>query len=202
VQSHLSIDLKAAREQLRLDERLAKIPSTAGVRGVWFNMMPQHLKRIGRGAEAAYRAAGCGKPRTLYKLYAVGEFLEELLIGGAITRPDDAAAGMREIWRHNIDAFYQSLIGRSVKRLVRPSPATALRWVERSRHLSCNYGSWWVEAVTPEYSVMHLNNEYIWIDSAHLGGAEAMLDACGVNGSVNAELLSDFDGRLHIRWQP
>jgi len=201
VRSHLSIDLEAARDQLRLDERLAKIPSTAAVRGVWFSMMPQHMKRIGRGAEAAYRASGCVKPRTLYKLYAVGEFLEELLVGSAITRPDDAAEGMREIWRHNIDAFTNSLLGRSVARLVRPSPTTALRWVERSRHLSCNYGDWWVEAITPQYSVMHLHEEYIWIESAHLGGAEGMLDAIGVKASVEAELLSDFDGRLHIRWQ-
>jgi hypothetical protein len=48
---------------------------------------------------------------------------------------------------------------------------------------------------------MHVNDEYIWIDSAHRGGAEAMLDTCGVKGSVEAELLSEFDGRLHIRWQ-
>jgi len=201
VHSALSIDLKAAREALGLDERLAKIPASAGVRGVWFGVMEGHMKRLGSGAEAAYRAAGCGKPRTVYRLYAMGEYLEELLVGGAIAQPQNPAEGIREIWRHNIDAFKESLIGRSVARLVRPSPTTALRWVERSRHVSCNYGNWWVEVVAPEYAVMYLNNEYIWIDSAHRGGAEAMLDACGVQGSVEAELLSDFDGKLHIRWQ-
>lgn len=158
------------------------------------------MKRLGPAADVAWRAAVRVKTRTLYKLYSVCEFLEELAVAGAITEPTDPAQGMRVIWRHNNDAFVQSLVGRSVARFVRPNPAAALRWVEKSRDLSCNYGNWWVEPMGPEYSVLHARDEYIWLN-AHRGGAEAMLDLCGVEGSVDAELSSEFDGKLHIRWQ-
>jgi hypothetical protein len=53
----------------------------------------------------------------------------------------------------------------------------------------------------PGNAVLHMFDEYTWIEGAHRGGCEGLLIACGVEGSVEADLDSRFNGRLHVRWR-
>jgi hypothetical protein len=76
----------------------------------------------------------------------------------------------------------------------------ALVWIERSRDHMANYGRWRLEARSPEHVILHLFDEYIWIEG-HQGGCEGLLAACGTEGEVIAESDSPFQGRLRVRWQ-
>lgn len=196
-----AIDLSIVEESLHLSEQLAGVPLGSEVRGVWFSITSQHMARLGRVNDLAWRAAVDVPRRKVFRLYPVTEYLRELAAAGAIVDPSDPREGVRRIWRAGAELFGASLIGRSIARLVNPNPLTALRFVERTRDHSCNYGTWEIERVEPGYAVLRIENEYIWIDSAHRGGAEGMLIMCGVEGSVEPELVSKYHGRLHIRWR-
>ena len=90
--------------------------------------------------------------------------------------------------------------GRTVPVEVATDPLAALRWIERSRDHVCDYGRWRVEAEGAGRATIHMTDEYVWIDSAHRGGCEGLLEACGVTGEVTAELDDRFHGRLRVRW--
>jgi len=198
----VAIDLARANALLGLADRVASVPEYAKVRGIWFTVTAQHMRRSGEAARLAWQAASGAKARRIYRLYRVRDLLEELAIAGAIENPDDPREGIRTIWQAGVATFVHSLIGRSVARLARPDPMTALRWVERSRHLSCNYGTWWLEQISSDYAIMHVRDEYIWLDCAHRGGAEGTLQICAASISVEPEMTSPFHGKLHLRWTP
>jgi uncharacterized protein (TIGR02265 family) len=195
--SHVTVDLGRAASELDLDRRLREIPSSASVRGVFFNMIEEDLKR--RGLELAWRAAG-GGPRRSYLLYSVRDFLSVYTQAGALVDAD-AREGVRSIFGGGSRYFGTSLLGKTFQRLLRPDPTAAFLWLERSREHLCNYGSWRVEQRGRGHVVLHMVDEYIWIDTAHRGGCEGMLQACGVVGEVHPELDSPFRGRLDVRWK-
>ena len=67
-------------------------------------------------------------------------------------------------------------------------------------HHLCNYGFWRVEHRGRHHVVLHMFNEYTWIDPWHRGGCEGLLGSCAVDGDVEVELDGPFEGRLHVRW--
>ncbi|MDP9037354.1 MAG: hypothetical protein M3O50_21360 [Myxococcota bacterium] len=76
-----------------------------------------------------------------------------------------------------------------------------MRWLEGQRDIFANYGGRRLEQRENRYFVMHYFDECIWIESAHRGGIECVLSACGLCGSVEADLDSPLNGRLHVRWR-
>jgi uncharacterized protein (TIGR02265 family) len=177
---------------------LREIPSTARVRGVFFNMISDHLKREGK-QHVARRIVG-GR-RWLHSLYPVSEFLEATVAAAPHVHEDPDQA-VRIIWSEGSQYFASTWLGRKFQRFIRPDPASALLWIENAREHTCNYGQWRLEHVSANHVVLHMFDEYIWIDSAHVGGCQGLLTACGVTGTVRASLDGLFNGRLDIRWTP
>jgi hypothetical protein len=77
-----------------------------------------------------------------------------------------------------------------------------MRWLEAQRDLFFNYGGLRVERCDDRYFLVHYFDEYIWIESAHRGGLEGLVDACNATATTEAELDAPFSGRIHVRWQP
>ena len=180
------------------ERRLRDVPSTALVRGMFFNMIGDHLRRIGQADRAK---SIVGSKRRIYALYPVGELLEAFSAAGPYVVPGDPAEGIRQIWAGGSRYFAGTWLGRAFQSLIRPDPAAALEWLEGAHAHFCNYGQWRLEVVEPRYAVLHMFDEYIWIDSAHRGGCEGLLAACGVDGRVDVVLDGAFSGRLEIRWR-
>jgi uncharacterized protein (TIGR02265 family) len=197
LQSHAV--LPAAAEQLELERRLSATPPSACVRGVFFNMITDHLKRSGR-YDAARRALGPRARRRIHLLYPVSDFLVESALAAPFIHEDPDEA-MRQMWAGAAVYFATTWLGRAFQRFIRPDPASALDWIENGREHSCNYGQWRCEHVERNHVVLHMFDEYIWIGSAHRGGCEGLLAACGVKGEVTASAESLFRGRLDVRWQ-
>lgn len=197
----LTVDLDRARAELELDSRLARVAATAALRGVWFTTIGDAVGRAGPGAVAAFQHLARPKSRWFFRLYPLAEYLEEIAVAAAILAPEDARAGVAAIWRHNHE-YSGFLHPNTFMRLLRPDPVEPLRWLVRHHDHFANFGAFRLQERGPGDVVMHLENEYIWIDAAHRAGCEAMIAACGVEGEVRCELDDDFNGRLYIKWTP
>jgi len=196
-----TVDLSEATAPLELDRRLSETPANAGTRGIWFTMTADYMRRQGPAVDAAWRAAVPVIPRTIFRMFPLRDYLRELAFAAAVLNPARPLEAMRIIWRDTPKYYTSSAIGRSCLRLLRPEPLAAFRWCERHREHFCNYGSWRLEPRGADYLILHYFDEYLWIDGAHRGGAESLLEACGVEGSAEPEMLSRYSGRMHVRWK-
>jgi uncharacterized protein (TIGR02265 family) len=196
-----SVDLAQATALLDLDRRLRETPESAQTRGVWFAMTADYMRRQGTAIDTAWRAIVRVAPRTIFRMYPLREYMHEVAFAAAVLNPSDPLEAMRRIWRDTPRYYTSSVIGRSCLRFLRPEPLPGWRWLERHREHFCNYGSWRLEVRGADYVIMHYFDEYLWIDGAHRGGAESLLEACGVEGGAEPELISPYSGRMHVRWK-
>ena len=132
-------------------------------------------------------------------MYSTREYLEDLAAAAAVLAPGDPASALHRIWGPTT-AYAPLFDARRFLSLVGTDVMGVVRWLEGHRHFFANYGRWRMEPRGEQYFVMHYFDECIWIDSAHRGGMEGLLEACGVAGSVEVDLDSPYNGRLHVRW--
>ncbi len=168
-------------------------------RGIFFNMLRDDLRRRGLlGVREVDKLLA--KPRRTFELYSTRELIEAYGMAGAMIA-DDPVDGTRELFSWTARYFSSTWYGRAFARFLKPDPLAALDWIERSREQVANYGRWRVERRSKTEAIMHMFDEYLWIDGAQRGGCEGLLAACGVVGEVRAELESPYTGRLHVSWQ-
>jgi uncharacterized protein (TIGR02265 family) len=197
-----AVDIDSARDQLGLPRRIRDVPVTSNVRGVWFSMAADCVKKQGRAEVAMWERMVPHRRRLPFLSYSVREYLEELATAGAIIDPKHPGEGVRKIWWQATSQYLATPFGRSLLRLLKIDPHKYLTWLCTNRDHFCNYGRWTVSAKEPGYSVLDIRGEYIWIEHAMRGGAEGMVAAFGVEGSVEPEMIGPYEGRLHVRWNP
>jgi uncharacterized protein (TIGR02265 family) len=193
------VDVAQASLALDLEGRLREVPESALVRGVFFNLIEDELNRRGLGGSPVWTSF-LGDATRGYRLYSVREWLTRVTTAAALVNPDPRE-GVREIFSGTARYGPTTPILRVFRRFLRPDPLSAFRWIERSREFFCNYGRWRVEKRGVGHATIHMFDEYIWIETAHKGGCEGLLHACGVEGEVVAELDDRFNGRLDVRWE-
>lgn len=178
------------------------MPRDAAVRGVWFSMPQKHAARLGVAEAIAFEQMCGRRQRTAFRMYPLSEFLEELAVAAVLTDASDPLGALRTIWRDATTVYVRTPFGRSLVRLLRPNPLRYLRWLATHRDQFCTYGATRLEEHSATEATFVLEDEYIWIDCAHRGGGEGLLFACGLEGSVDAEMTGKYSGRLHFRWAP
>ena len=198
----LAFDIPAARDRLGVSRRVSAAPITGTVRGIWFKMAWDYVQRMGSTEAMTLRAAIPKRSRTIFLTYPLREYLELLAVSGAIVDHDNPAEGIRRIWHDAASMGTATPLGRSLVKLLLPDPLRGLRWLVDHRDHFANYGEWRLVEHSASYVTMEMRDEYIWIESAQRGGAEGFLSACGLTGTVEAECFDDYNGRLHIRWEP
>ncbi len=181
-----------------LAERLALVPPSAQVRGIYF-----------RSIERAVAAAGHQErfealfPERFASVlwHPAAEFLPRLAVGGALLRgPARVHEGMFEIGRGNALAFAESLLGRTLLRILDRDPRRLLRQAIAGRRQSHSFGRWDLELVGERQAIVNMNEEYIYIDSYLRGAAQGTFDAVGVPVSVEVVLQDRFNGQHVLRW--
>jgi uncharacterized protein (TIGR02265 family) len=190
----------ATSSDLDLEERLRQLPESAQIRGIFFRLLEQDLAKRGLKESASWgweKVLG-EQPRS-YRLYPMRPLLVAYADAGALVSPE-RGEGLRDIFRRNCLPYAESWFGQGLKRFLQPDLLRALRWIEKCRDHFCDYGRWRLESDAPGRATLHMVDEYLWIEWAHRGGCEGLLDACGVVGEVTAELDGPFEGRLQIRW--
>jgi uncharacterized protein (TIGR02265 family) len=199
--SHVVVDLERTARLLDLDWRLKNVPSTAMVRGVFFNLIEDALRRRGLVAHPSWRSTGTTEQRTSYGLYPARDLIVLSTTAGSLVK-NDPVQGMREIHASTATYYASTWYGRAFRRLLRPDPSATLSYIDRSRSLIANYGLWRWEPRGFNRGILHMFEEYCFIESIQRGGLEGMLTACGVRGEVRVELDSPFNGRLIAEWEP
>ena len=197
----LAVDLRSVHEHLGTSRRVSDVPIAATVRGIWFAMAESYVQKLGQGEAATLRSLRPRRRRLPFLTYSLREYIEDLAAAGAVVDATDPAEGMRRIWGESVPMYLATPLGRSVARLLGIDLVRYLRWCVDHRDHFCNYGTWRLLVHGPGYVTMEMEDEYIWIDSAHRGGAESVLKGFGLKGTVEPELFDDYNGRLHIRWE-
>jgi uncharacterized protein (TIGR02265 family) len=183
---------------LDLSWRLKAIPESAAVRGVFFNQLRDALRRTLRIDETTLDQLAGGSKQS-HKMYPAREFARMSAFAGALAHRDPLE-GMRQLSRGMASFFSTTWYGRAFQRVLRPDPPKAVQWVAFSRDYISNYGHLRVEPRGANRLLVHIYDEYCWIEACQRGGCEGMLDACGVQGTVDVELDSPFRGRLDVSW--
>jgi uncharacterized protein (TIGR02265 family) len=194
------VDLAQATSELDLEQRLRDLPSTAMVRGVFFRLLKDETEKRGISAVEELRRLLGG--RDVWRLYPARELMIAYATAASLIDPDPNE-GLRALWRSVAPGYARTWYGQLFRKFLgSPDPGRAMRYIERAKERVSNYSTWRVETVGPHHVVMHMFNEYFWIESAQRGGCEGLLEACDVAGEVRAELDGPYNGALDIRWKP
>jgi uncharacterized protein (TIGR02265 family) len=133
--------------------------------------------------------------------YPTHQFLTRLAVGAALlTEPARVHEGMFEIGRQNALAFAESLLGRTLLRLLSRDPKKLLQQGVAARRQSCSVGRWALAFPDERTAVMTMTEEYIYIESYMLGAAQGTFDAVGIPVKTQVVLEDRFNGRHVLRW--
>ncbi|MBK8252332.1 MAG: DUF2378 family protein [Polyangiaceae bacterium] len=179
--------------------RLKAVPVSARVRGIYFRALLDELSR--RGLRAAYETVIHETDRSAFMLYPTSDYLVWLAFAGSlVASPAEVHRGMHELHRGHSVYFGQSLLGRSLLRLISRDPVRQLHQAIQSKRAVTNYGRWYMLDEGPNHATIRLEDEYVWIESALLGGALGGLEACGIRPTCETKLRDPYNGDLAFRW--
>lgn len=199
--SPLIVDLEAGLRRLEVAQRLGDTPASAHTRGLFFRLAEAALVRKDPSLVDVWRAESGARYRWPVKLYATRDFIREQAIAAVLIDPLDPEQALYDMWLHTPKLSPLIRAERFMRYLVGTDPPSALSWLEKNRGMMCDYGLWRLERLGEREYVFHIAEEYVWIDSAHRGGARGTLDRSGVRGEVRAELVSRYHGRLRFTWE-
>jgi uncharacterized protein (TIGR02265 family) len=181
-------------------ERLTFMPPSAKSRGLYFRSIESVLTRAGGGRVEAYHAM-FPERFTAIPWYPTADFLKRLVVGAALlTSPERVHEGMFEIGRRNAVAFAESLIGRTMLRLLSRDPQKLMQQSVAGRRQSSGYGQWSLALPEPRTAVMTMVEEYVYIESYLLGAAQGTFDAIAVPVRTEVVLENRFVGKHILKW--
>jgi uncharacterized protein (TIGR02265 family) len=190
--------LAAVSQHCDIEERLAVIPPSARWRGLYFHAINTVLSRAGKLEE--YQRVMPGSHSAL-RWYPAGELLQRVAVAGAILRsPEEVHAGMHAIGHDNAIAFSESLLGRSLIRLLSRDPYRLLEQGVSGRRQTATYGRWSLEQTGERSAVMHFEQEYCWLESYIVGAGQGTFESVGVEASFEVQLDDPYNGRHIIHW--
>lgn len=180
-------------------KRLADVPATARVRGVYFRSALEEITR--RGLRSAFETVVHETDRSIFTMYPATDYLLWLAWAGAlVASPPAVHAGMRELSRGNAVYYGQSLLGRSLLRSLSRDPIRLLHQAVQSKRAVSNYGRWTLVEEGKHHAVVRMEEEVVWIESALLGAALGALECCGIQPTAEARLRDPYNGDLIFRW--
>ncbi len=180
-------------------ERLAVVPPSARVRGLYLKGLEAVLVRSGN--VALYRRYFANERWSALRMYPLRDYMVRLAVAGAALRgPQHVHAGMHDVWRTNATTFASSLLGRTMLRLLSHDPVRLSEQGLAARRQTYQYGHWSIVHRGPRSIEMFYREEYIWIESAIAGGAVGAFEACGIQVELLTKLISRFDGSTLVKW--
>jgi len=180
-------------------ERLAVVPPSAQVRGLYLRSLETILQRADRAS--LYREYFSGERWSPIRMYPLRDYMVRLAVAGAsLHSPARVHEGMHDVWRTNATTFAGSLLGRAMLRLLSHDPVRLTEQGLAARRQTFQYGHWEIASRGPRSIEMVYREEYIWIESAIAGGAVGAFEACGIDATFQTKLVNRFDGSTTITW--
>jgi len=181
-----------------LEKRLADIPPSARIRGIWVRTFESEVEKA--GTLDRYLAIFGDRASALGWLPCSEAVARTAVCGALYASPREVHLGMRRMARAQAMRFSESLLGRSLIRLLSPDPVRVLQQGAAARRQTCNYGQWDYDFSQPRRAIVHHKDEYGWLESQVLGSAEGTLEAIRVRASVELTLTDPYNGVVDIRW--
>lgn len=154
-----------------------------------------------RGKLAALREWFPDGPTSGVRWYPVASFLPQLAVAGAlVASPAEVHRGMYEIGFGNALGFVDSLLGRTLIRLLSRDPVRVVQQAAAAQRQSTTFSQWHVELPAPRTARMLLRSEYVWIESYQHGSAVGTYDAIGCPAEVKVTLTTPYDGTIDVSW--
>jgi uncharacterized protein (TIGR02265 family) len=194
------VDLARAATQRDLEQRLRDLPSSAMVRGIFFRLLKDDAAK--RGISAAKELESLLSRKDVWRLYPARELMIAYATAASMI-DTDPNEGLRALFHGMAPSYSRTWFGQLFRKFLGISdPARAISYIERAKERVSNYSTWRLEIVEARHLVLHMFDEYFWIESAQRGGCEGLLESCGVKGQVTVELDSPYRGALDIQWKP
>lgn len=178
----------------QLLDTIERTPATNTVKGMYISGIIEALAQRDTAPreERRYHA---------FKDYPLRDYMR-LCLDAAVTlypsRPPKE--GLRSLGQLAIPTFAQSISGAVVMGTVGRSWELALRCVSRGYQISLKPGEAIVAELGSERALVQLRKVYNFGDSYQVGVVEGLMDWCGLNGQVTANVISSCDTDLQIQW--
>jgi uncharacterized protein (TIGR02265 family) len=181
-----------------LEQRLKDIPPGASARGIWVWNFERVLER--RGLLPKYLEF-YGTRLAALEWHPLSESVARLAVAGALfASPREVHAGLRALGRAQAAQFSESLLGKTLIRLLSPDPVRVLQQGAAARRQTCNYGQWEYDFSVPRQARVTHRDEYGWLESQVLGSAEGTFAAIKVPATFDLTLTDRYNGVIHITW--
>jgi uncharacterized protein (TIGR02265 family) len=180
-------------------ERLALVPPTARLRGLLFRAIETQLDRSGRLQR--YRTYFPDDRYASIPFYSLSDYLYRIAVAGAlVASPRCVHEGMFDLSRGNATAFADSLIGRTLIRLLARDPVRLTEQGLAAQRQIASYGRWAIVRRGERAIEMQYQDEYVWIESVMAGSAAGTFESCGIRAELETTLSSRFSGCTLVRW--
>ena len=181
-----------------IEERLDLAPPTARLRGVLFGAITTEVKA--HGVLDQYRDFFPTDFGAI-SYHPLSEYLVRIAVAGAlIASPERVHAGMYEISLGNAKTFAESLLGRTLIRLLARDPVRLVEQAIAARRQMATYGQWSIERRGPTAIAVHYANEYTWIESAIAGSAAGTFEGQRIKVAIETHMTDRFNGSTFFSW--
>jgi uncharacterized protein (TIGR02265 family) len=181
-----------------LTERLSLLPPSVSTRGMFFSSIDATLADAGK--LEAYRALFPQRMAAL-RWHPTAEFLTRLAVGGGMLYgPERVHDGMSEIGRRNAAAFMDSILGRTLLRLLSRDPRKVLQQGIVGHRQGVSHAVWTLEFPSERSAIMTMRQEYAYIESYYVGAAHGTFEAIDLAVHVEVELGDRFNGKHILTW--
>jgi uncharacterized protein (TIGR02265 family) len=182
-----------------IEERLALVPPSACVRGIYFKAIEKQVATL--GVLDSYRGFFPADRFGSLSFHPISDYLVRLACAGAlVASPEHIHDGMLIITKGNAKAFIESVLGRVMLRVLSGDPIRLMEQAMAGRRQSTNYGHWEMIRHSERALEITYRQEYMWIESAIAGAGLGTFEACGLNVKMENKLVDRFNGSSFYTW--
>jgi len=179
--------------------RLQAVPPSASLRGLYFRNLETQVERAGR--LDVYRSYFPDDHHGRLPYYPLTDYLLRLACAGAVLEsPARLHDGMFSIARSYSTTFAESLLGRTLIRLLSRDPVRLSEQGIAAKRQTANYRHWQIVRHEPNVIEMRYEDEFQWIESVMAGAAQGTFDACGIAAKLETSMRSPYNGSTFVRW--
>jgi uncharacterized protein (TIGR02265 family) len=180
-------------------ERLADVPPSARVRGLYFRSFLGILRQECRITD--YERFFPDESWSSLPFYPLSDYLIRIAVAGAVVAsPSSLHDGIYRVARSNAMAFTSSILGKVLLRILDRDPLRLTEQALSARRQSTTYGEWTLAKHGPNGLEMAYRGEYMWLESAIAGAAAGTFEACDVKPQLSTVLNGKYNGSTLIRW--
>jgi uncharacterized protein (TIGR02265 family) len=177
-----------------LDERIARCPKNAGVKGMFFEAIVEKARARGwDGGRERYVA---------FRGYPLEEWLEVLPTAARFAHPHvPTREGMRRFGQAAFEVFTSSTAGRVLFSMAGRNVRLAISLAGRAFDVIGSHGSVEILSNEPGRAVLGLRDMWDYIDAWHVGIYEGALTALGAAGTVRVKNHDLSNGDLELTYR-